>query len=111
MNSIIDLRYCRGVAKTSSILNGTPWVTDFALENGMVGPLNQVHKYIQGSVYIPDDKNQVNKKCKEIDDLVEKAVRNVNETVESKEFVKIFGIVRDLCKGVKNVISKNHNPY
>ena len=111
MNSMIDLRYCRGVAKTSSILNGTPWVTDFALENGMVGPLNQVHKYIQGSVYIPDDKNQVNKKCKEIDDLVEKAVNNVNEIVESKEFVKIFGIVRELCKGVEDVISDNHDPY
>jgi virulence-associated protein VapD len=86
-------------------------VTDFAFENGMVGPFNQVHKYIQGSVYIADEKIDIYKKFKEIDNLVEKAVRNVDETVESKEFVRIFGIVRDLCKGVKNVINKNHDPY
>ena len=62
-------------------------------------------------MYIADENNNVDKKCKEIDDLVEKAVNNVNETVESKEFVKIFGIVRELCEGVENVISNNHDPY
>jgi len=107
--NFIDLRNYNSTK--ASMGAGSPWVSDSAHSEGLVGPEEKTYNYIRGKVREIETHNDLEKKCAKIDSAVLNAVSRVNDAVEKKNYSEIFDIVSELREGVEDVIQNHHDPY
>jgi hypothetical protein len=110
--NFIDLRGSKGITRTSSFAGmESPWVADSAVTQGMVGPEEKDYNYIRGRVRENETQNDLEKKCRKIDDVIVKAVSDVKDALNKKDYAAIFQIIYDLREGVEGIISNHHDSY